>query len=107
MGENIRHMKELIAKLEVAPEGSRGLDLDIAASIGAIDWDDVRDTQVDSYTTSIDAAMTLVLEGLAWTILSGAIQAACVGEASTGNPVTIAATPALALCIAALKAKSL
>ena len=90
----------LVAELEKATEGSREFDaaiyIKLQAPLGLI----------PHYTTSLDAALTLVPEGMAWTILSGALHAACVGDASTGNPVTKAATPALALCIAALKARA-
>lgn len=66
------------------------------------------------YTTSIDAALTLVPEGWQWNIDNG-IHCEDAAHAWLGNnsPQEIvpgtsgdAATPALALCIAALKART-
>ena len=126
-------MKELIERLERATEGSRGLDarVGIAANGKMLRHPNVRGSWIwPHYTTSIDAALTLVPEG--WgakiTIPKGRSGAASVFDPSNGEewgqngllqdragnrPDLIefsrtfkhAATPALALCIAALKAR--
>ena len=130
-------MKDLITRLEEATEGSRELDAEIHCAItpGRIvhpkgergyTQDDLlheaRNTRLAQaqfisrsrgpsphYTTSIDAALTLVPEGCAWgcTFACGTSKpVASCGPWDT-YPVSIrnAATPALALCIAALKAR--
>ena len=120
----------LIARLEEATEGSRDLDEQIALAIG-IKHRSRRDGRgrskgqewfVDShggvetwanhapyYTTSIDAALTLVPEGQSIELIVNArsgLSFAFVGslDAGRGNR-DVGATPALALCIAALKAR--
>lgn len=106
-------MDKLIRDLEAATEGSRILDQKVFAHVecggdfhschfAAV----VQAKTYPHYTTSLDDALTMVEEGMAWTIISGAIYAACVGDVSTGNPVTSAATPELAFCIACLKARN-
>lgn len=56
------------------------------------------------YTTSLDAALTLVPEGLLWDVESRG--AAFVGDPKMPSRMfEMAATPTLALCIAALKAR--
>lgn len=134
-------MSDLIARLEAAEEGSRELDAEIELSrrkflgiiVGAgwaanyvLDkgpvlgwiWDGKNLTsqlKAPHYTTSIDAALTLVPEGVQWcwkverhhdefsavlTFWAG------IGEKHSGPFVAgDAATPALALCAAALKAR--
>lgn len=136
-------MKDLIAKLEAASEGSRELDILIACAVG--DYE-IRESECDGmselwhitqpyawlvgsefqwhkfdgpfYTTSIDAALTLVPEGMAWSIDSGYVVNSYAGrpiaqlifrDGETGNQSTIDGvgnTPALAICIAALKARA-
>lgn len=61
-----------------------------------------------SYTASIDDAMTLVPEGYDWSVSSeqGRGIAYCVQGPSAFLPDCVAATPALALCAAALRAKA-
>ena len=130
-------MKDLIAKLEAAPEGSRELDVEIAVAVGHVDptctYDKERDcvewlephemglsepmgALLHDYTFSIDAALTLVPEG--WNVwLLGVAQQISNGvfshepkpfaEVMNAKEVVLgahASTPALALCIAALKA---
>ena len=61
------------------------------------------------YTASIDAALTLVPEGCEWIVeayTSNSVKAAHVRASAwvSGAPRYFAATPALALCAAALKA---
>lgn len=124
---------ELIEKLERADGPSRELDAEIAQTLSlpwdyAADWGPRgRDIQVaHRYTASIDAALTLVPEG--WRIAGfveyghgmkwkGRIYCALVPSDLSHLPRTYAAhsaaavrcdhaaTPAIALCIAALKAK--
>lgn len=105
----------LIERIEGAEGPSRELDAEIARSLGrpwdyAADWGPRgRDKPVAyAYTGSLDAAMSLVPEGMRW----------CV-DTCNGNPRSFveprhpyegqpfwgnAATPALALCAAALRA---
>ena len=77
------------------------------------DWIWLRDMGMPAYTSSLDAAMTLVPEGMRFYVDNGTLDAgsshAC---AWTGTPPGIsggckgAATPALALCAAALRSRS-
>ena len=128
-------MKDLIAKLEVAPEGSRELDREIAVhpdtpSCGVVKGANVnvvREAEnnnppiviVPHYTTSLDAALTLVPEGcspamISWRVESiteptDRVSASVIGMDEKKFPdgrhfVGNAATPALALTSAALKA---
>ena len=122
-------MTNLIQRLEQATEGSRELDAEIwfldaakadgpvkegAEDYGGIErtnwmkgsigiWDD----QLPHYTTSVDAALTLVPDGF-W--VEGTLSSPSyieVHSPTTCRPVGIglAATPALAICIAARKAR--
>lgn len=128
----------LIARLESAAEGSRELDFGIAQAIGLArahpetdrsEWAEALidgkwtylgaegqwklDWWLPLYTTSIDAALTLVPEG--WRVNTLAQHEngwACLlyrgewnepGRAVMASPVL--ATPALAICAAALKAR--
>ena len=123
----------IIAKLERAKEGSRGLDAAVAVA-AAVDLPSPmgeakaylkvphKDDRCElgtywlvqrsgdslhsapAYTTSLDAALTLVPEELSWMVSSGVVEMAAIDDPSTNNPSIIAATTALALCIAALKA---
>ena len=120
-------MNNLIEKLEQAPEGSRELDVAIWNATCA-DNPLARVTTLPAghhhYTTSIDAALTLVPEG--WMIASiskfirrgekrSGVMLIRTGDAEKqleqladpwgALPRTEASTPALALCIAALKAR--
>ena len=123
-------MTDLLERIEAATEGSRELDKDIASQVHpGTDWDKrytanvgwghpdfnrvMRANPVPHYTTSIDAALTLVPEG--W-----GFKADC--GLGYGNECTVghvgenkmydqpdgwakAATPALALCAASLRAR--
>lgn len=133
-------MKELIKKLEAATEGSRELDADIAFAVGWTyekrgrdrkPWwrkpEAERDSDTASsrfwsqypkeeFTTSIDAALTLVPEGWRVAYLWEAVkpedrpwwgaQLSRDKPYKTMSPVLGKETPALALCIAALKARA-
>jgi hypothetical protein len=122
---------ELIARLEAATEGSRELDEAIALTFG---WTlDGQPTTAAPYrwiapkggwhltpplfTESVDAAMSLVPKrgagGLLWRIIlerkplhSGPAWIAEVREHAKNGGGAIAHTAALALCVAALKARS-
>lgn len=109
---------ELIAALESANEGSRELDADIAEAIGVpltphlhpdnAAW--MRRQKAKPYTTSIDAALTLMPAGYAMEVgLDPEDGQARVWKYDpSGGTQRLweanAPTPALALCIAALKA---
>ena len=104
---------ELIAKLEAAAEGSRELDFEIEAVV--LQPLSGKGLQPPRYTTSIDAALTLVPNGwhyqiIKWRCGLGRKKAIEVRLAESGakyfdEPTAAANTPALALCIAALKAR--
>lgn len=111
-------MDDLIARLEKATEGSRELDSQIAQNLWTQQFGKCRpkDLRIPTYTTSIDAAMTLVPEGVEgevrwWKGADGNTYArACIDADLTSDvlPLYESATvrsPALALCIAALKAR--
>lgn len=114
----------LISKLEAAGP-SRELDAEIASAVGwvltAYGWQDAQGMSwsppgasmpqygaLPSFSSSLDAAMTLVPDRFGW--LVGSDGEAEVFEIEAGTPrhtaayVNRAATPALALCAAALRA---
>lgn len=111
---------DLITRLESADGPSRELDADIARAIG---WECVvRDPEAQGkyvcwrkhyrsgewimlprYTASIDAALTLVPEGWDWAIFH--TNGGLTIHAWCGDKIDhFGDTPALALCIAALRA---
>jgi magnesium-transporting ATPase (P-type) len=121
----------LISRLEAAKEVSRELDAEIeisrrrflfgAAAVAGMSiqpggWivggDSPNPIKAPAYTSSVDAALSLVPEGLMVSMTIGSGQA--VANVKTGsilNPKTrewsgYAATPALALCIASLRARA-
>ena len=111
-------LEELIARLEAATGPSRKLDatIDIAVNGGtaadlAYVLEDVERTlRPHRYTASIDAAMTLVPDDACWTVsvprqpdMSGKRYWASL---RSNHPGARGSTPAIALCIAALKARS-
>jgi hypothetical protein len=113
-------LADLIARLEAATGPSRELDFwcwwwgkavhdgqppdaDYAAA-------NIRRADAPLYTASIDAALTLVLDDACWTIsvprqpdMSGRRYWASL---RSNHPGARGSTPAIALCIAALKARS-
>lgn len=113
----------LIARLEAAQAGNRELDAEIAKAIG-LDVDEdgwvvtvsvVQDfpavTFVEPYTTSLDAAISLIPEGCLWKVGHAGDRHPGIFEAlimprNGPDPHARAATPALALCAAAMKARS-
>ena len=117
-------MKDLIARLEAATEGNRELGEDIYVELSfrrlipqtpGYPLGDRRGCQFD-YTTSIDAALTLVPEGWGFMLRYHITRRGMRATASALAPFMAergdvfdqsAATPALAHCIAALKARAL
>ena len=138
-------MLDLIKRLENASSGSRELDAEIAAFVHGTATKSITDVRGDEiyrgykapdtghwkrcphYTTSLDAALTLVLEGSGWDVGFIAANEAPIAhvwrdstdaeqaviETDVGKPLPRggivfrgkAATPALALVIASLKAR--
>lgn len=107
---------ELIAALEKAEGPSRELNRGIAISLGwAFDgngWqepDGTRHSGIDEYTSSLDAAMTLVPEGAWWDLCApyGESKEARGAVYPNGGDQISARHrhPAIALCIAALMAR--
>jgi hypothetical protein len=105
-------MDKLIQALEKATEGSQILDVAIGREIYGYEPDDPM-WHVLPFTTSIDAALTLVPEGHGWKIW---LATDFVYGVTKGNAIVWkyygpsqevqANTPALALCIASLKARA-
>ena len=100
----------LIAALQDAAVGSREMDERIALYVGwAVQPDGQAQAGMPAYSTSLDAAMTLVPDGRTWCINSpplwlenGLFRANVINV--SGHQCD-AATPALALCCAALRSK--
>ncbi len=111
-------MTGLIKQLEAATEGSRGLDYLIHTKLGWVDqdqggWDGPNGEHTGEgwpyYTTSLDAALTLVPEGLRWTLRYDPTRKLNYWTwvwTDDGPCEAYKPTPALALCIAILKARS-
>ena len=121
-------MKDLIARLEKATEPDRELDIAIATVICEYPivhekddggWVSLPQTVVHitrwakEYTSSIDDALTLVPKGFAFSLLdlgtfTPKVRPQCeyARPSDAGSDVVDGATPAIALCIAALKARS-
>lgn len=122
----------LAERAEAATEPDRALHGDIAEALGLNppwagkrtphfwrdSWSDGRDYwDAPAYTTSLDAAMTLVPKGWGWLVSQPNEKAIASGLLKKDTPVmgevqygcdrrytVAAATPALALCAAALRA---
>lgn len=98
-------LSALIARLEAATEGSRELDWAIAVNEGGEVWNPLY------FTTSLDAALTLVPAHHMWEVRHGIGCRAVVWTLEQdydGHSVPVGNTmdqPALALCIASLKAR--
>lgn len=115
----------IIERLEGATAGRR-LDCDIWRQVKEINiedefWETVVQTNCEGrgdiphYTTSIDAALTLVPEGASWIINStsrdGSVYVRCFPKMgfvkwAIESPFFSIKSPAIALCIAALRARS-
>lgn len=113
--ESAQPIEDLIAKLEAATEGNRELDAAIERSRGyRVDeeleisraGDHGGEWDLPLYTTSIDAALTLVPEGMVWTVLTD-YGDLCRARVYNGKKIWEAdgETPPLAACSAALKAR--
>jgi hypothetical protein len=119
------NVQELIAKLEAATEGSRELDIAVAfvtdkpaSYTDRLNDDGSRapsNVRCGHYTTSLDAALTLVPEHHRFLLdkrpyaegRRDGYRAVVYRQADPEMPESSwAATPALALCIAALKARA-
>jgi hypothetical protein len=107
--------EELIAALQKATGPAYVLDLAIAAQVLPDCW--VSKVTPKNYTASIDAALTLVPEpdDSFWQVLTcgerrGYFQASVVTDAMAATGAKLswhsARTPAIALCIAAVKARA-
>lgn len=105
---------ELAERCEAATGPDRELDYLIAKAIGGYRFGDALHGAMSRFTESLDAAMSLVPEGLCWRLgvngnpkakLLGGSAAAILGD-DFGTDISKAgaATPALALCAAALRA---
>lgn len=99
---------DLIARLERATEGSRELDFEIAEYLDKIGvkYATTIEGHTPEWTQSLDAALSLVPEGHDWIVADvnghvGGTPYACVGS----KKPHFAETPALALCVAALRAR--
>ncbi len=105
-------MQELIAKLEATTKGNRELDKAIA-------WlqapehqrkrfypNGMNDNWYPYFSTSIDAALTLLSKDRLWSIGSIVNGSGFVAILNNDGRSHRGATPALALCIAALRAQS-
>ena len=105
-------MKELIERLEKATGPDRELDEAVERAIfdEGKEW---RSAHLPYFTASLDAALTLVPEGYRWLVGNAwkDKHGSCPAMATValagdyGTRPTSAATPAIALCIAALKAR--
>jgi hypothetical protein len=106
---NKERLMELAERCEAATGPDTFLDLDISQTTGA--WKKWPTFKEFSPTASLDAALTLVPEGCEWRVrwceLPNGTWAsiARIGENGCGLNTT-AATPALALCAAALRSLS-
>ena len=111
-------MESLIAELERATEGSRGLDITIASLMGhklrvgpwmaaenPMEPDYPATTPVPFYTTSLDAALTLVPEGSYIRMTINRDKKAWVWVECAEDEKVAYAIPALALGIASLRAR--
>lgn len=118
-------LKELIGKLEKAMEPSFDLDRDIYEAVGAkppvgtgLYWTspDGKDQHfagaIPSFTSSIDAALTLVPEDMWWSIWGDKMFVASVerrderGQCNFRRTSVAVDNPAQALCIAAFKSRA-
>lgn len=97
---------ELIAALQAASGPDRSIDFELCELSAAGVKEAELTGHIRHYTSSIDAALTLVPEGISSRVyveigLEDRDQnACCIGRAFVAG----AATPALAICIAAVKA---
>src|SRR5690348_12265025 len=126
MIELAERLTELADRCEKASgrqeDGGYGLDSDIARAFGwtyhlreethSWQWQHPtnplhKQASPPRYTSSLDAAMTLVPEGMQGQVQSGNRPGAWVGtEGGDAPDFNVAATPALALCAASLRSRA-
>ena len=114
------YMDKLIAELEQATEGSRKLDKSIYVVLGLpiTNKDHLTpqmieihlETVAPHYSRSLDAALTLVPEGWGWDVMHDSIAAVRPPDSEGDDELAVwglapHGTPALALCIASLRAR--
>lgn len=104
-------LPELIAALEAATEPSREIDNEVDILAYEMGWRAERIMIPDTtplYTASLDAALSLMPDGAEWFRERGAngSMSMVVDGPSRWAEAGQGATPALALCIAALKART-
>jgi hypothetical protein len=105
---------DLAERCEAATRPDRELDAEIALATGAVKvingWrynSANRAREVEHFTASLDAAITLVPDGCDWLINTRGIFAQVWERKAVGDgswEARTAATPALAMCAAALRA---
>ena len=111
-------LSALLTALEAATEGSRELDERIALYVGwAVQPDGRTQAGIPAYSTILDAALTLVPDGMWWLLGKGQTRpdeplygAQIMLRSGHGYAVDVVAeteahTPALAMCCAALRSK--
>ena len=101
-------LSALIAALQDATEGSRELDERIALYVGwAVQPDGQAQAGIPAYSTSLDAALTLVPDNASWLVRKTTdVFDGKPMHGAVGSHGSRAATPALAMCCAALRAGS-
>ncbi|HXT81417.1 MAG TPA: hypothetical protein VN702_17775 [Acetobacteraceae bacterium] len=116
-------LTEIIARLEAATGADRRLDAEIARAIGcqvrqwnsATNWQWIAGTEWERlpfFTASVDAALTLIPPAHDWSLHcdNGEAVAGCMPASEEGCDWSNCSGPtpaiALALCIAALKARN-
>jgi hypothetical protein len=103
---NTPHLTALAERCEQATGPDRKLDREIELAVMPERVDPEPWETLAAYTASLDAAMTLVPEGCIVTIGGGLGIGTSAIEVSGRIFARKAATPALALCAAALRARS-
>lgn len=107
-------LSDLIARLEAAKEGSADLDIEISELLHPDEVAEGETVSIIRYTRSLDAALTLVPEGWHWNAgydppsrgRTGNYAQLFKDDDNQAEEAWFAGTVALALCIAALKAKA-
>lgn len=103
--EAVTDLSSLLSRLSSSREGSRELDIEIDHAIKKPeDWD--WRFEPPKYTGSLDAALSLVPEGLSWEVRQiVTFECDAIVYGHDIHQSAEAATPALALVIAALRAR--
>lgn len=104
-------MDDLAERIEAAEGPSRELDAEISDAVWRAKWGrkKPKDIAVDPFTASLDAAMMLVPEGCFYGFLRHGDGKRFIAICQAEGPDLRwrnAATPALALCAAALRARA-